>query len=162
MRYQHIELIVGVGLLAILAAGTVTGFAEPVANGNELALAYSITNSAGRQIIQKKSTDTIQTFRYLKIVAIANDTPKPGAITLTTVEPSSDMKVVLVLTTKLSLDIAKTATTNECVAANGRVKSIGTEAPDMIVMDPVALRHKDRAGPKMSKELLNEVDPTAH
>ncbi len=162
MRLPNHACLLAAGCLA-LGTGGGAGFAEPVGNGNELALAYaSATNAAGRQLIQQTATGALQTFRYLKITAIASNAPVPGAMTLTTVEPSSDLQVVLVVTKKLSLELARTLTTNDCVAANGRVKSIGEESAKLLILDPVVLKYKDRAGPKMSKELLHEVDPTAH
>jgi hypothetical protein len=59
-------------------------------------------------------------------------------------------------------------TTNDCVSAYGRIKTIGGgnghggADPNLMVVDPALLKHKDRAAPKLTKELLHEVDPTAY
>lgn len=159
MQFQHAGFIVGIGLEILMAGGVRTGNAEPVGNGNELCLGYATNTPAGRQLIQKNVTGQLQTFRYLKITEIKKDTPKPGAMTLMAVEPSSTMKTVLVIDQKVSLDIAKTLAVDDCVAANGRIKSVTN---NLMVLDPAMLKHKDRRSPKQAKELLHEVDPTAY
>ena len=137
------------------------GIAEPVRNGNELALAWSTNNAAGKQVVQKQAAGIFHTFRYLRVTAVKKDQPVTGAVTVMTIEPSSDMKVALVITKHLSLDLANGLTTNDCVSAYGRIKTIGGEAPNLMVVDPALLKHKDLNAPKLSKELLHEVDPTA-
>lgn len=151
-------------IYALFIAGLGLGFApegiaESVRNGNELAVAWSTTNAAGKQVVQKQAVGLLHTFRYLRVTAVEKDQPFAGAVTVMTIEPSSDMTVALVITKQLSLDLANGLTTNDCVAASGRIKTIGGEA---MVVDPAILKHKDRSAPKLSKELLNEVDPTAH
>ena len=138
------------------------GQAEPVRNGNEMALAWSTKNASGKQVLQKQATGIFHTFRYLRVTAVKKDQPAAGAVTDITLEPSSDMKVALVITKQLSLELAATLTTNDSVSAYGRIKTIGGEDPNLMVVDPALLKHKDRAAPKLNKELLNEVDPTAH
>ena len=138
------------------------GIAEPVRNGNELALAWSTNNAAGKQVMQKQAAGIFHTFRYLRVTAVKKDQPAAGAVTVITLEPSSDMKVALVITKRLSLKLANDLTTNDCVSAYGRVKTIGGEAPNLMVVDPALLKHKDLAAPKLTKELLHEVDPTAY
>lgn len=155
--------IVGLGLG--FAPG---GIAEPVRNGNELALAWSTNNAAGKQVVQKQATGIFHTFRYLRVTAVKKDQPVTGAVTVVTIEPSSDMKVALVIAKQLSLDLADGLTTNDCVSAYGRIKTIGGgnghggEAPDLMVVNPALLKHKDLNAPKLTKELLHEVDPTAY
>ena len=83
-------------------------------------------------------------------------------MTVMTIEPSSDMKVALVITKPLSLELANGLTTNDCVSAYGRIKTIGGADANLLVVDPAILKHKDIKAPKLTKELLNEVDPTAH
>lgn len=163
MGFQDHKITLAAAILALLIGGSGAALADPVANGNELALAYaSASNAAARQAIQKEATGVLQTFRYLKVIAITNDAPQPGAMTLIAVEPSSDMQVLLPIFKRLSLEIAQTLATNECVAVNGRVKSIGQAGTNLIVLESVILRSKDRESPKMSKELMHETDPTAH
>lgn len=139
-----------------------TAPAEPVRNGNETVLAWSTNQAAGKQVLQKQAQGIFHTFRYLRVTAVKKDQPTTGAMTVTTVEPSSDMKVALVVTKPLSLELAATLTTNDSVSAYGRIKSIGLEAPDLVVVEPALLKHKDRSAPKLTKELLHEVDPTAY
>ncbi|MBI2438525.1 MAG: hypothetical protein HYV36_06915 [Lentisphaerae bacterium] len=156
-------LSISVPLIVSLYFGlSLTAQAEPVRNGNELALAWSATNASGRQAIQRQAVGLLHTFRYLRVTSIRKDQSGPGAITLLTVEPSSDLEIALVITKPLSLELAKTLTTNDSVYANGRIKSMGLEAPNRLVVDPAVLKHKDRRSPKLSLELLHEVDPSAH
>ena len=150
------------------------GLAEPVRNGNELALAWSTNNAAGKQVVQKQATGIFHTFRYLRVTAVKKDQPVTGAVTVMTIEPSSDLNVALVITKQLSLELANGLTTNDCVSAYGRIKSIGSgnghgggnghgdESPNLMVVDPALLKHKDINAPKLTKELLHEVDPTAY
>ena len=158
---------------AFLAAGLLLGLtpaarSEPVRNGNELALAWATNNPAGKQVVQKQAVGIFHTFRYLRVTAVKKDQPVTGAVTVMTIEPSSDMKVALVITKQLSLDLANGLTTNDCVAAYGRIKTIGGgnghggETPNLMVVDPALLKHKDLNAPKLTKELLHEVDPTAY
>ena len=138
------------------------GIAEPVRNGNELALAWSTSKGAEKQAVQKQATGIFHTFRYLRVQAVKKDQPATGAVTVITIEPSSDMQVALVITKQLSLKLANGLTTNDCVSAYGRIKTIGGKTPNLMVVDPALLKHKDRAAPKLTKELLHEVDPTAY
>ena len=142
------------------------GMAEPVRNGNELALTWSTTNATGKLGLQKQATGIFHTFRYLRVTAVKKDQPVTGAMTVMTIEPSSDMKVALVITKQLSLDLAKDLTTNDCVSAYGRIKTIGSgnggEVSNLMVVDPALLKHKDLKTPNLTKELLHEVDPTAY
>ena len=138
------------------------GRAEPVRNGNELALAWSTNNAVGKQVVQKQAAGIFHTFRYLRVKAVKKDQPVKGAVTVVTIEPSSDMMVAIVVTKALSLKLAATLTTNDSVSAYGRIKSMGQVAPDLIVVAPALLKHKDRVAPKLSKELLHEVDTTAY
>lgn len=136
--------------------------AEPVRNGNELALAWSTNRAAGKLIVRKQAVGIFHTFRYLRVTAVTKNQPAAGAVTVTTVEPSSEMKVALVVNKPLSLELAATLTTNDSVSAYGRIKSIDQDAPNLIVVDPALLKYKDRSAPKLSKELLHEVDSTAY
>ena len=142
------------------------GIAAPVHNGNELALAWSTTNAAGKLDLQKQAAGIFHTFRYLRVMAVKKDQPVTGAVTVMTIEPSSDMKVALVITKQLSLELAATLATNDCVSAYGRIKTIGggngDEDPNLMVVDPALLKHKDISAPKLTKELLHEVDTTAY
>lgn len=135
--------------------------AEAVRNGNELARDYSLTNAAGKAAFRKERTGLIHTFRFLAIQSISRPSPTNRVARLMTTEPSSDLRVEVVTDGKLSLQIAETLQVGDNVAVRGRVKSVATVQPDLIVVDPGILQFKDKATPKAGKELLKEVDRTA-
>jgi hypothetical protein len=146
--------------LALALAAPARG--EAVRNGNELALAYSETNAVGRKQISQERTRLIHTFRFLKIDAIAYSNGPPVSARVTATEPSSDLKIVLCTDGKLSLKLLADLQAGDCLAARGRVTSIGVETPQTIVVDPAVLQFKDRAQPKAGRELLREVDKAAN
>jgi hypothetical protein len=157
---RPVRTLAAVGVL--VAAVWAGARADPVRNGNELALLYVSGKAPEQQALRKERTGMIHTFRHLLIVAIQRDQPDPGAITLLTREPSSDMRIRLVARQKLSLALAAGLETNMAVAVTGRLRSLGTPEPDLMVVDPAVLKHADRPTPKAGAELLNEVDRTAH
>ena len=166
---KHMFIVVCAFSLALLCFGLAPeGIAEPVRDGNELALAWSTSNAAGKQRMYKQVAGIFHTFRYLRVTAVKKDQPVANAVTVMTIEPSSDMKVALVITKQLSLELANSLTTNDCVSAYGRIKTIGGgnghggAAPNLMVVNPALLKHKDLKAPKLTKELLHEVDPTAY
>ena len=150
----------------LLSAGLVlwssAARAEPVYNGNELALKYAEAKAAEKQAIAQKHGGAFHQFRYLKVTAISRDQPEAGAVTLRTEEPGSGMPVTLIVRQKLSLALAGALTTNDAVAVKGRLIKIGTTAAAPMVLDPAILMRKDRADPKPNNELLRETDTTAH
>jgi hypothetical protein len=83
--------------LALLATGGVllSARAEPVRNGNELALAYVEAKAPDKARLAAEKSGVIHTFRYLRITEVLRDKPEAGLFTFTTVEPSSDLKVRL-------------------------------------------------------------------
>lgn len=137
-------------------------YAEKVRNGNELALSYATNNAAGKIALIKSVAGAFHTFRYLKVTAIQTNAPRAGAVTLTAVEPSSDIMVRIIVNTPLSLEIVKSLQTGECVACKGRINSSGTAPTNLLVIDPAVINHKDRKAPKFGKELLREVDKNAY
>lgn len=150
-------------LVSLLLAGLApAGRAAAVRNGNEMALNYSAATGAEKAGIQKQATGTIHTWRYLKIKSITRPTETARSAKLVTVEPSSDMEVVLVTDLKLSLKLAESLQRGDCVAARGRVKSVGAGNPNTIVVDPAVLEYQDKDRPAKGKELLKEVDPRAN
>ena len=136
--------------------------AEAVRNGNELARDYSLTNTTGKAAFQKERTGLIHTFRFLSIQSITRPSATNRVARLMTSEPSSDLRVEVVTDAKLSLQIAESLQVGDAVAVRGRVKSVCTTAPDLIVVDPGILQFKDKAQPKAGKELLREVDHRAN
>jgi hypothetical protein len=149
-------------LAAALAGLARLAAAEPVYNGNDLGLALATAKADQKTALTKQHVGALHIFRYLKILLIARDKPETGAVTLSTVEPSSDMRVVLVVRNKLSLTLADTLQTNDCVAVKGRLVKLGLTEAQPSVVDPALLQRKDRAAPKTNNELLNETDTTAH
>ncbi len=143
----------------VCAMVAASGRAEGVRNGNELALAYSRADASGKAVLRKESEGRLLTFRYLKIVRI-----EPGPVgslpVYVTREPSSDLTVVLHPEGGVSKQIVATASTNDCLAVNGRLAALG-DPPDTLVIKPAAIRSKDRAAPKGEKELLPEIDSNA-
>ncbi len=135
---------------------------EPVRNGNELALELTRIEAPARAQLVKERTGMYHTFRYLKVIERAGDPATTNEVRLLTIEPSSDLKVLLFVSGKVSLGIVGTVQTGECVAAKGRVTGIGASAADPIVVRPATVQYKDRIAPKAGGELLKEVDPTAH
>lgn len=147
-------------ILIVAAACVPAGRAESVRNGNELALAFTRADAAGRGRLQQEQTGRIHTFRYLQVTNIAAQAN--GNPVYATVEPSSDMTVVLMVSGAISLQIAATVATGDCLAVKGRIQNLGSTDPAVIVLDPALIRNKDREAPKVGRELLNEVDDRAH
>lgn len=136
--------------------------AEPVRNGNEMALSYVTNTPAGKTTQARAVTGMFHNFRYLKVIDIRTNGADGKAATVTAVEPSSDIIVKIEVNTPMSMAIVQSLKTGECVACKGRVKSLGTVQPNVMVLDPAVINYKDRAGPKLTKELLREIDPTAY
>ncbi len=137
----------------------VSARAEAVRNGNELALSFSRADAPGKAALQKESEGRLFTFRFLKIIRI-DPGPTGGLPVYTTIEPSSDLTVILHPQGGVSRQVAATAATNDCLAANGRLARLGTPSGTLVI-EPAVLRSKDRAAPKGEKELLPEIDSTA-
>ena len=151
-------------VLSALAAAAVCAEAgaEPVRNGNEMALSY-VTNTPAGKIVQARAvTGMFHNFRYLKVIGIQTNDADGKAATVTAVEPSSDIIVRIAVNTPMSMAIVQGLKTGECVACKGRVKSLGTVQPNVMVLDPAVINYKDRAGPKLTKELRREIDPPAY
>jgi len=142
--------------------GIADGRAEAVKNGNEACLQFSQAAAAAKTQIQQARTGVYHVFRFLKITEIGLPDEKSPFARLLTTEPSSDMRVMLVCGGKISLKLARELKAGDYVAVRGRVKSVGVEAKDLMVVDPAMLQFKDRSTPKAGMELLSEVDPSAH
>ena len=137
-------------------------YAEKVRNGNELALNYATNSPAGKIALIKSATGAFHTFRYLKVTEIKTNAPRNGVVTLTAVEPSSDVMVKIIVNTPLSLEIIKSLQTGECVSCKGRINGSSATQTNLLVIAPAVINHKDREAPKLSKELLREVDKKAY
>ena len=148
----------GAGLCFLAAAQLAV--ADPVANGNDMALNYFRAAPEAKAQVQKEAAGKLHVFRFLSVSEpVAAETNRPVVVTI---EPSSGLTVEVVVSGKLSRNIASTLSTGECVAVQGRVVSVGVAAPDRIVVDPAVILHKDRRQPKAGAELLHEVNPKAH
>jgi hypothetical protein len=145
--------------LAVLS-GAFLGHAEGVRNGNEFALNYSRADKDAKRALRLDYENKLITFRFLKVVAIASNAVPNGLPVYTTVEPSSDYRVILHAQGPVSRTVCAAVGLNDCVTANGRLLPLGT-ATNTFVLDPAVLRSKDRDAPKGEKELLPEIDPTA-
>jgi len=130
--------------------------AEPVRNGNDYALEWSLqTNAIERARLRSAHTNLLHTFRHLRVERIES---RESGVAITTREPASDLPVVLIVDSARSLELARTLAAGEAVAARGRLHQ-----PDdrQLVLRPALLDFKDRSSPKAGKELLREVDPRA-
>ena len=134
--------------------------AETVRNGNELALAYSRADAAGQAALRREAEGRLFTFRFLKVVRIEPPAHSNAPPVFVTLEPSSDLTVILHPQGAVSLQVASTVVTNDGLAVNGRLARIDPLS-GAFTLRPAALRHKDRTAPKGEKELLPEIDPRA-
>jgi hypothetical protein len=147
----------------ILLAAACTGpaRAEAVRNGNELALALVEADAAGKAQLQKAHTGVIHTFRFLKITAIAPACETHPVARVETIEPSSDARVTLFVTRKLSLDVLAQLKPGDGVGIRGRLRKIALGTPNAFEVEAV-IEFKDKLQPARGKELLREVDQQAH
>ena len=137
--------------------------AEPVQNGNELALELVSATPQARPALINEHLRILHTFRYLRVTKIEPITDEKKGLRLETLEPSSDLPVILFVRPfhKVAYRIAQSLQTNDCVRGNGRIVKLQMTPEPMMVVDPTALYSKDRATPKGEKEMLSEVDPNA-
>ena len=149
----------------LLLVGMVGSAVGKTSNGNDFALYLSEAQTPAEQ---KELIDDAKGrphyFRYLRIVALEEgEIDGRPYMTLLTEEPSSYMKVSFTVTKPISfkkLKEAPTSTIGDAVAVTGRIASVDPKKA-RIVLKPVIIRHKDRLTPKMGKELLYELDPSA-
>lgn len=136
--------------------------ADPVRNGNDLALAWVDADTTGRTTIASVSEGVIHTFRYLQIEKIRTNNVEQSVWELRTREPSSDVEVLLIVSGATSIKLARTLKPGDCVAVKGRVYFPTDISHQVFAIRPAVLRHKDKCLPKRGKELRREVDPGAH
>ena len=160
-RMRRYGILLMLGWVGMGLAGRV--WAEPVLNGNELALELVSGPPKARPALIKEHLRILHTFRYLRVKTIEPIPDAKKGLRLETQEPSSDMTVILNVRPyhQVAYKIAQSLKTNECVRGNGRVVQIQMERYPTMVVDPTALHSKDRSAPKGEKEMLSEVDPTA-
>jgi len=134
--------------------------AEAVRNGNDFALEWQGADAKARPALAAAHTNLLHTFRFLRVGAMSGPDDR-GAMTVSAVEPSSEIPVVLVTDSRQSVELAKTLQPGETVAARGRLIALRGAKGDEFLVRPALLQFKDRASPKAGKELLKEVDRTA-
>lgn len=155
MRY--LGWMTGMAVAALAATGV---RAEPVRNGNDMALAYVEGDAAAKKQLATEHVGKLHTFRYLAIREMIASTNNPP-LKVVAVEPSSEMVVVLSVESGMSLDLAKELKVGDAVAVRGRLTVLGGKDGKSIEVDPALLQFKDRPTPKAGKELLREVDKSA-
>lgn len=145
---------------AVAFAAACGARAEAVRNGNDLALEWQGADAKARAGLASAHTNLLHTFRFLRVESVTGP-DAGGAVTLATIEPSSDLPVVLVTDSRQSVELAGTLQPGETVAARGRLIALRDGTRDAFLIRPALLQFKDRASPKAGKELLKEVDRSA-
>jgi len=146
-----------------------TGLAG-VDSGNTLAL--DIATAKKPVIKQKYITNALHQlyyFRYLKIMEMTEGvTNGLQYVKIKTMEPSSDFIVEFTVYKPVSLkklleEEPKTEI-GHAIGVQGRIWSVDTNTKDgynVMVLNPVIVKHKDKLAPKRGKELMTEIDPNA-
>ncbi|MDD4871328.1 MAG: hypothetical protein PHR77_12280 [Kiritimatiellae bacterium] len=144
-----------------------TTWALPVDNGNDLALEYVTQKTpALKKALVEPILGKLHYFRYLRITEMTEGKTPDGfrTVAIKAVEPSSDMIVKFTVLKNVSLSILDTdpkTKVGDAVGVQGRLESIGKVATNMIVLNPVIVKHKDKLAPVRGKEFLYELDPNA-
>ena len=163
MWRTHCLRIMMVGMLML--SGELAA-AEAVKNGNYMALEYATSDAATQKKLRETLVSQLYTWRYLRVTNIVENQPAPGAFQLETIEPSSDVVIVLVVRKSVSLSRARALHTNDCVAINGRLIKFTKDAPPKMFVDPAVIKSdNERSQPKAGVaggEDLNETDSTAN
>ncbi len=147
-----------------LAACMITTAKARTSNGNEFALYYSeAADDAGRKAVFEEARGRPHFFRYLQIMEIQMTTNELGRVNIhiTAFEPSSCMDVVFKVDKPASLSILleePVSKTGDAVAVTGKVIEADRKK-NMVRLDPVIVRHKDRLSPAAGKEMLYETNP---
>jgi hypothetical protein len=153
-------------LIAMLLAMTVTPrvMAETL-NGNDFALYFSEAKTdQERSELMAEHKGKNHFFRYLCVVKMDEGMVEGRPfVEIRAREPSSLLYVTFRVTKRLSVQKLwedPATTIGDAVAATGRLVSADPKAK-LICVRPVIIRHKDRLEPKVGKELLGEVAPSA-
>lgn len=157
MIMHYLGWTAGVALAVMAAAGV---RAEPVRNGNDMALSFVEGDAAAKKQLATEHVGKLHTFRYLAIREMVASTNNPP-LKIVATEPSSEMVVTLSVESGMSLDLAKDLKVGDTVAVRGRLTVLGGKDGKSIEVDPALLQFKDRPTPKAGKELLREVDKSA-
>jgi hypothetical protein len=137
---------------------TAPAWPEPVRNGNEFALQLAESAADRRPRLIAEHRGLLHVFRCLRVLSV-HGAGATADVILTTTEPSSDATVILVVPRDKTRSIALAAelTTNDCVAARGRLEETKDAQPPVIRVAPALLEHKDRPQPKVGREMLDEM-----
>ena len=144
---------------------TAAGAQAKTSNGNDFALYFSeARDDAERQQLLDDAKDRPHFFRYLQIMEMTDlaDTGRAG-IEITVFEPASYMDVKFTVTKAVSLSLLRedpVSKVGDAIAVTGKLVDVDREK-NTILLEGTIVRHKDRLSPKMGKELLGEVDPSA-
>lgn len=134
-------------------------------NGNDFALYLSeAVDAPEHAALVREARGKLHYFRYLKI-CVMTEGVKDGRpqVAIQAVEPSSLWRVEFKVAKAVSLrKLAESPASSigDAIAVTGKLVSADPKK-QIIVLNPVIVRHKDRLSPKMGKELMAELDPGA-
>ena len=146
-------------------AACLTPAAARTSNGNDFALYFSEEkDDAGRKEVLDEAKGRPHFFRYLQIMEMEESkTEGRTVVRITAFEPASLMDIRFTVTKAVSLALLRkdpVSKKGEAIAVTGKV--LGADAKkNTIELGDSIVRHKDRLSPKIGKELLCEVDPSA-
>jgi len=134
-------------------------------NGNDFALFFSEAKTEReRSELLVDARGQAHYFRYLRIFKLEEGhQDRRPYVAIEAIEPSSYMQVAFRTTKNVSLRKLSEdpeSTVGDAIAVTGKIVSADSEK-NLIEIHPVIVRHKDRAQPKVGKELLYEIDPKA-
>jgi len=152
-------------LCSIVLLGTVLPAAAKTSNGNDFALYYSeAKDDAERAELLEEAKDRPHFFRYLQIMEMQPfDEGGRKGVVIIAFEPASRMDVNFTVTKSVSMSVLNgdpKSKQGDAIAVTGKVLNADHKKNTIELGDSI-IRHKDRLSPKIGKELLCEVDPTA-
>jgi hypothetical protein len=148
-------------IIALILSMQAVTFAA-IENGNAFALDVALAPTAtDRADLIDGAMGKLYFFRYLRITE-REDGYVDGRrfIRMRTVEPSSQMSIHFIVRKPVSLKKANPIAKGTGIAVTGRIKAVEFhDKRQIVVLDPVIVRHADRLKPVVGKEMLHEVDP---
>jgi hypothetical protein len=151
-------------LVPLLLAAQIQARAA-TSNGNEFALALTEAKSpAARTTLVETAGGRPHFFRYLQVIELQQVEEAGREVwKISAFEPSSYMDVHFTVSMPVSLSLLKAdpvTKIGDAIAVTGKVLGVDPARNAILLGEPI-VRHKDRLGPKMGKELLSEVNPGA-
>ncbi|NQU38382.1 MAG: hypothetical protein HQ523_00340 [Lentisphaerae bacterium] len=151
-------------ILALLTALSSGAWAR-TDNGNDVALYLSEARTPSDQkSLISDAMGRPHYFRYLRIMTIEEgETNGLPCMAFVTEEPASYMKVAFTISKPVSMKTLKEAPPSmigDAIAVSGKIAAVDLKR-QLITLRPVIVRHKDRLTPKIGKEMLYELDPSA-